>query len=156
MNEHQKDTRIDQLERELRLKQRQLDQRDDELSGLKLKIRDLHELLKTMVEAYRDTSLKAVYEQRLAKSMADAMDRMDDIVLQPATWNTSSKAEDQATIKYLQAILTDPDARRFYSEPSLQRMHESLDELRKRQTTTDADQIVSMVNECAVHGMCRP
>ena len=118
MNEHQKETRIEQLEKELRFKQRQLDQRDDELSGLKLKIRDLHELLKKMVEA---------------------MDRMDDIVLQPATWNTSSKAEDQATIKYLQAILTDPDARRFYSEPSLQRMHESLDELRKRQTTTDAD-----------------
>lgn len=156
MNEHQKDTRIEQLERELRFKQRQLDQRDDELSGLKLKIRDLYELLKKMVEAYSDTSPKAVYEQRLAKSMADVMDRMDDIVLRPNDWRPTSMTEDQGTIKYLQAILTDPDVRRFYSEPSLQRMQKALDELRGRTAATDADQIVSMVNECAVHGMCGP
>jgi predicted nucleic acid-binding Zn-ribbon protein len=112
MYEHRKDTRIEQLVRELRFKQSQLDQRDDELSGLKTKIHELHEQLKRMVEAYRDTSLKAAYEQRLAMEMANAMDRMDDIVLRPATW--------------------------------------------KPGTPTDADQIVSMVNECAVHGQYGP
>ena len=104
-----KDVRIEQLENELGFKQRQLDQRDDELSGLKIKIHELHEQLKRVVEAYRDTSLKAAYEQRLAMEMADAMDRMDDIVLRPATWRPACPQ-------------------------------------------TDADQIVSMVNECAAQG----
>lgn len=100
-------TYIEQLLCELKFKQRQLDSYCDELSELKLKVRDLHELLKKMVEAYRDTSPVAVYQQRLAKSMADAMDRMDDIVLRP---------------------------------------------VKRPVPQNDADEIVSMVNECAMHG----